>query len=55
MNEILSTARTCIISENALSVLGNTVYVTFVQPACYLGFVEIVIYKKLEDGAIQFI
>ena len=42
-----------IISENAASVLGITVYVRILKPAHYLGFVKnSVIYKRLEDGAI---
>ena len=45
-----------IASENAASVLGNTVYVRILKPAHYLGFVKNwVIYKRLQDGAIKFI
>ena len=43
-------------SENAASVLGNTAYVRILKPAHYLVCVRnLVIYKRLEDGAIQFI
>ena len=42
-------------SKNAASVLGNTVYVRILNLHIIQALSKIVIYKRLEDGAIQFI